>query len=132
MNFIIDTSILIEIENDNKRILEEIAMLKETPLSDLGITFFSFCEFYFGAMEKSEKNKEKVLERLSQYSLLNTTKRTGILFCETLYQLKKKGKLIPHFDILIASLAIEHDMTLIATDPHFNEIPHLKKVILDI
>ena len=39
---------------------------------------------------------------------------------------KKQGKTIPLSDILIASLALEHDLTILTVDKHFEQIPGLK------
>jgi len=39
---------------------------------------------------------------------------------------KKQGKTIPLSDILIASLAREHDLTILTVDKHFDQIPGLK------
>ena len=71
-----------------------------------------------------------MVERLNDYPLLNTTKKTAIVFSELLHSVKKKGKMIPHFDLFIAALAIENDMILITRDNHFKEIPELKSIIL--
>jgi tRNA(fMet)-specific endonuclease VapC len=39
---------------------------------------------------------------------------------------KKQGKTIPLSDILIASLALEHDLTILTVDKHVEQIPGLK------
>ncbi len=132
MSFVLDTNILIEIENNNQDLIEKINSIKNAPNAELCLTIFSFCEFYIGAIKKSEKNKEKILERLGQYVLLNTTQRTGILFCELRYKLQKNGTLLPHFDIFIATLCIENDYTLITSDAHFKDIPGLKRIFISM
>jgi tRNA(fMet)-specific endonuclease VapC len=132
MSLIIDTSVLIEIENENLEIISKINKLKTAPKAEIYITFFTFCEFYYATMARNEKNKVKIKKRLTNYRILNTTQRTGEIFCETMYELQQKGKMIPQFDIFIASFALEHDMVLIATDNHFNNISHLKKSILEV
>lgn len=38
--------------------------------------------------------------------------------------------MIPLFDIPIASIVIDNNMTLVTTDEHFKRIPGLKSVIL--
>lgn len=132
MKYIIDTSILIEIENNNQKIIEEINTLKKAPLSEISITLFSFCEFYYGAMEKNAKNKEIVKERLQQYRIITPTIETGIKFCEMMYALEKKGKKIAEFDAFIAAQAIENDSILITADKGFTTIPELKSILLHI
>jgi len=131
MNFLVDTSILIEIENNNEAAIKELEQLRnDMPQASLYISIFTYSEFYFGIINKSEKNKNKVVERLNDYPLLNTTRKTAIIFSELLHLVKKKGKMIPHFDLFIAALAIENDMVLITGDNHFKEIPQLRSRIL--
>ncbi len=130
MSFILDTSILIEVENDNQEIIDKITQLKDAPQSELYITIFNFTEFYYGVMNKNDKNKSLAKERLSKYHLLNTTRRTAEIFCEIWHELTKKGKIIPQFDLFISAFAIEHSFTLITLDGHFKEVPGLKTIIL--
>lgn len=130
MSFILDTSTLIEIENGNTEIITKINQLKDAPQSELYITIFNFIEFYFGAMNKNEKNKLLVKERLGQYQLLNTTQRTAEIFCEIWQDLTKRGKRIPQFDAFISAFALEHNFTLITLDEHFREISGLKVIPL--
>ncbi|HLC71912.1 MAG TPA: type II toxin-antitoxin system VapC family toxin [Candidatus Nanoarchaeia archaeon] len=131
MNFLVDTSILIELENNNEAVIKELEQLrKDTPQASLYISIFTYSEYYSGVINKSEKNKTKLMERLGEYPLLNTTRKTAFLFSELLHLLKKKGKMVPHFDLFIAALAIENDLVLITGDNHFKEIPELKSIIL--
>lgn len=132
MNYILDTNILIEIENNNQEVINKINELKKTPFAELCITLFSFCEFYYGAMEKSQSNKERVKQRLQQYTILNTSVETGVLFCELFYALEKKGKPIQQFDVFIAAIAIEHESVLITGDNDFSYIPGLKSIIFAV
>ncbi|MBI2146455.1 PIN domain-containing protein [Candidatus Woesearchaeota archaeon] len=129
MGFIIDTSVLIEIENNNLEVINKIEQLKNAPKSELYITIFTFCEFYYGAINKSEENRERILERLQEYTILNTTLQTGIIFCDLLNQSKKKGKPTSHFDLFIAAMALEQGFTLLTMDRSFAEVSGLKKVL---
>ena len=132
MNYLLDTNILIEIENDNLKIIKELEQIKLAGTGKLFISIFSFSEFFYGIVRKNLKNKEKILERLKEYELINTTKESGILFCEILSKLKDAGKIVPQFDAFIAALAIENDLTLITRDEHFKEIPTLKMILLKV
>ncbi len=132
MSFLVDTSVLIEIENDTESIIWQIEDLVEGGEAELYISFFAFCEFYAGAMNKSVKNKGLVLEKLRCYPPLNPTESTAIIFCHLRQQLKQRGMLVPEFDLFIAALAVEHDLTLLTTDNHFKDIPHLKVNVLTL
>ena len=130
MGFVLDTCILIEIENGNKKVIRKINDLKHGQADEFFITFFTYCEFYYGAINKSERNKQKVVERLKNYKLLNTSQITAITFCELLIESKNKGKPIPYFDLLIAALCLERGFTLLTQDKDFQEVPGLKVKIL--
>ncbi len=131
MNFLLDTSILIELENNNVLVIKELEKIRiSTSPGKLYISIFSYSEYYSVVINKSEKNKTKLMEKLDEYSLLNTTKRTAIIFSELQHLLRRNGKTIPHFDLFIAALAIENDMMLITGDNHFKDLPQLKSIIL--
>ena len=113
--------------NNNEKIITQIKALTHDPLY---ITFFTLCEFYLGIINKSEKKKKDFLDRIEEYPLLNTTKNTGFIFCDLWHHLQKEGKIIPHFDLFIASLAIEYNMTLLTLDKDFDQIPNVKKMVI--
>ncbi len=130
MSFLLDTNVLIEIENKNEELILRINSLKSAAHDELSISIFSYTEYYFDAREKSEKNKEKARQRLQMYHLLNTTSHTAEIFCDLFHALLKKGSPIPQFDVFIAACAIEHDLTLVTRDHHFKQIAGLKSIIL--
>jgi tRNA(fMet)-specific endonuclease VapC len=132
MKYLIDTNVLIEIENNNLEVIQSIDSLRKTNEDNIFISIFTFSEFYYGILRKSPKNKERIVERLNDFDLINTSKQSGIIFCEILSHLKETGKIIPQFDVFIAALAIENDLTLITLDEHFKEIPNLKVIMLKI
>src|SRR3989344_9107279 len=101
MSFLLDTSILIEIESNNQKIIDK---LKALPKGNFYITIFTFCEYYRGFMNKNHANRLKALEELDKYITLQTTKETGICFVELLENLSKKGEALPHFDVFIAAI----------------------------
>ncbi len=132
MKYVIDTSILIEIENGNEEIINALHQLKKTPFSELYITIFTFCEYYYGVMERSQENKEKVKQRLLQYEILNTSVESASHFCELFSALKKKGKSLPQFDTFIAAITIEQQGVLVTGDSDFAQIPNLNSIVLPV
>ena len=131
MSFLLDTDILIEIENKNEDIIFKVNNLRSTSYEELFISIFTYTEYYFSAREKSERNKEKARQRLQMYNLLNTSLHTAEIFCDLFHSLLKKGKPIPQFDVFIAAFAIEHGFTLITKDHHLKQIDGLKSIILN-
>ncbi|MBI2129249.1 type II toxin-antitoxin system VapC family toxin [Candidatus Woesearchaeota archaeon] len=128
MAFVLDTNVYIEVERNNQKVIGE---LQKLIISDIiFITTMSYSEIYYGLLVgKQEELKEKA-DMLNKIPLLNTTKNSSKLFSEIKCGLEKKGKIIPLFDILIASITIDSGMTLLTTDEHFKQIPELKVIIL--
>jgi len=127
MSYLLDTSVLIEIENDVKAVIDTIRALPE---GNFYISIFTFCEYYRGFVKKSDAVKAKVIEELNKYILLDTSKKTGICFVELLETLSKKGEVLPHFDVFIAAFAKTHHLTLITRDNHFKRLEKEINVIL--
>jgi tRNA(fMet)-specific endonuclease VapC len=57
---------------------------------------------------------------------LNLTPRTYDLYGKVKTELERKGRMIPHNDIWIASLALETGSTLLTLDKHFTYIDQLQ------
>ena len=128
LSFVIDTSVLIEIEKGNK---EAIASLASLGLEgEACITSPTFSEFYFGLLKLPTDKLDVEKHRLDKYNLLNTTAKSSIVFAELKNQIRKKGTIIPTFDLFIASIAVSNDLPFITFDGHFNNIPNLKLIKL--
>ncbi|NQV91635.1 PIN domain-containing protein [Candidatus Woesearchaeota archaeon] len=130
MSYLIDTSILIEIENNNKEVINQIEKLPHVLDLGLQISLFTFTEFYYGLVNKIDKNKNKYLERLGKYKVFNPTHQTSIIFCEIVHNSQQNGNPIAQFDAFIAATALQHSMTLITLDKNFSKVDKLKTIIL--
>lgn len=128
---VLDTNVLIEIESHNQKIIQAVRKLVERFPSLPYITAPTYSEFFYGYMKKDQKKKAKALLFLESYTLLNTTKYSCQLLAEIKHSLEKQGKPIPLFDILIASIVLDRDATLLTMDEHFRNIESLKVIILE-
>ena len=64
---------------------------------------------------------------LSPYRVLNLTDPIMERFAEVRSFLRRRGKLIPDFDLLIGATALHHDLTLLTFNRRdFQRIPDLK------
>ncbi len=63
------------------------------------------------------------LPQVEEWSLRAECSRPGKIFV----QLKRAGTPVPDNDLWIAALALEHDLTLITRDRHFERIPQLPR-----
>lgn len=119
---LLDTNIVIEVFDGNKIIADKIDKLPE-----FYITSIVLGELYIGVNRVT--NKAKHLKKLNDFlnlcTVLEVDSATAVHYGEIIVGLYKKGKPIPVNDVWIAASAIQHDLTLITRDKHFNEIAGL-------
>jgi tRNA(fMet)-specific endonuclease VapC len=122
-NLLLDTNIVIEVFDGNKDIADKI-----NKLSEFYITSIVLGELYIGVNRVANKAKhlKKVNDFLKLCTVINVDSETAVYYGETIAALYKKGKPLPINDVWIAASAIQHDLTLITRDKHFNEISNLK------
>ena len=123
---IFDTSIVIEIERENKSFIERIEELKKEERDLPKISFITYFEFLEGIENKIEKNKQKCKTLINLFKVMQTTNITA----EKLIYLKKNYEL-PLPDLLIAAQVLESNGTLITKDRDFEQIKEIKKIILN-
>ncbi len=73
---------------------------------------------------------EALLQRLlgkSTVSVLLPGRETAEQYARLFVQLKRAGTPVPDNDLWIAAIALEHDLTLITRDRHFERIPQLPR-----
>jgi tRNA(fMet)-specific endonuclease VapC len=84
-------------------------------------------EMYFGA-EKSARvgeNQATVDRLVESIVVLSPDATSARLFGKAKQRLRVKGRPIPDHDIWIAVLAMQHTLTLLTRDAHFNEVEGL-------
>lgn len=130
MSLVFDTSIIIDIERRDRKILERIKELADIHPAPASITFINYFEFIHGLQVKSPRNKERSMAFIELFHFLEPTKRTANILSDLKYKYEKLEKSFSLSDLMIASQAIENSMTLVTSDRHFQEISELKKIIL--
>lgn len=75
---------------------------------------------------KSEKERAMLTDAFAALMYVEMNEALWFKAGELSTFVKKQGKTIPLSDILIASLALEHDLTILTVDKHFEQIPGLK------
>jgi len=118
-NYLLDTSIIIEIFNGNVKVADRVNSLKKFAVSTIVLG-----ELYTGINRVVNKAKhQKMLNDFLQLcQVMDVDSNTSKHYGEIMSQLHKKGKPIPTKDVWIAALSIQHKHMLITTDKHFNEI----------
>lgn len=78
-------------------------------------------------MPDPERRIAQLAEFLDAFELLGLDPSTMRIFAQIRNQLRLKGQIIPDFDILIASTALQYDLTLLTRNTrHFARIPNLR------
>ena len=85
-------------------------------------------ELFAGAMRSHNpvRNRTIVDEFLESVTLVPSDLETATIYAHVWLRLAEKGKMIPHNDIWIASLALQHGHKLVTKDSHFQNVDGLE------
>lgn len=122
-NILVDTSTWIDYFNkpDSKtgKTVEQILLNGNAVLAGIILT-----ELLQGAKIKNEL--DAILEGMLAIPLLETSLTTWVEAGRISFALRRKGVTIPTKDLIIASLALENNCSILTLDPHFKKIPGTK------
>lgn len=96
---------------------------------DLAISIISVAELYYGAecSNRPVHNLTIVDDFVNGLNKLNIEKQVAHLFASLKAELRRKGKLIEDFDLLIAATALFYEMTLVTNSvQHFSRFAELR------
>jgi tRNA(fMet)-specific endonuclease VapC len=119
---LVDTNVVIALFAGEPAIVEQLQRLTAVFLCVpvLGELRYGAC-----ASARVENN----LARLDQFAkaliVLPCDTGTAKAYADVKFDLRKKGRPIPENDVWIASIARQHDLTLLTRDVHFREIENL-------
>jgi tRNA(fMet)-specific endonuclease VapC len=124
--YCLDTSILIDIFDGKESVKIKLENLGEERVS---ITPLNLCELYKGAIHSqvTKKRIKFITDLLKQVNLLDFNEDSCTIFGQDYLKLKRSGKPIKDFDLMIASVCKANNKILITSDKkHFIDIPNLK------
>lgn len=86
-------------------------------------------EFFYGiANSRHRSTYEAWLEaQLPHFEVLPVTQDTAVAYAALRVALKRSGRPIPANDAWIAALAIQHRLTILSRDEHFDQVPGVKR-----
>jgi tRNA(fMet)-specific endonuclease VapC len=124
-SFLLDTNIVIGLFAGEESIL---AQLKQS--DEIFIPSIALGELHYGAQKSGRvtQNLERIESFAVDASILDCDAVTARQYGDTKNRLRKKGHPLPENDIWIASLALQHDLTLVTRDAHFQYIEGLRSV----
>lgn len=130
MTLVLDTSILIDLERKNKMTIDFLKKVITLHKSQAKITFVNAFEFLVGAKRRLPKNLEKAELFLNEFIVLHTTNSTVRILSDLEHKYKSRGLEVKLADLMIASLVIESNATLLTKDKGFERIAELNKIIV--
>lgn len=107
---------------------EPVATLARLQPAGVSITWATLAEVYEGAFGFPDPPAMLATFRafLRPYPVLPADEPTMARFGELRSMLRRRGRMIPDFDIVLAATALEHNLTVVTFDVrHFNRIPGL-------
>ena len=124
--YLIDSDILIYFLKGKQEVVERLSQI---PINELYISRINYTELIYGAYNSTKINQNlKVIEPfLDSFEVLEFTKTSSLIFAKEKARLKKSGNIIADMDLMIASIAIENDCTLISNNiKHFDRVQNLE------
>lgn len=126
MKYLVDTDWAIHYLRGEERVIKKLLSLKG---EGLAMSVISLAELYQGVYRSSDPaSNEKVLKDfLSGILVLGIDEEICKIFGQEKERLRKRGKLIGDFDLLIASTCLHHGLTLLTDNlKHFEMVKNLK------
>jgi tRNA(fMet)-specific endonuclease VapC len=123
--YLLDTNIVIALFASDPSVQRHISEAEEIfiPATVIG-------ELFFGAFNSTQQ--EKNISRIEEFAQFNAVLSCGLATGKEYgcikALLKRRGTPVPENDIWIAAVALEHDLTLVSRDQHFNGIDRLRKM----
>jgi len=126
ISYLIDTDWVIDFLKGKEEVKKKISSLYE---KGLAISVISLSELYEGIY--GSENKESHLESLENFLkgvfILEINEEIAKIFGKERANLRKTGKLIDNFDLMIASTCLYYNLNLLTNNiKHFERIENLK------
>lgn len=126
MRVALDTNRLTDLFQGDRELSDRLGYCDE-----VWIPLFVLAEIKAGFYGGTERQRNEVLLRMllskQTVGVLFPGRETAEQFARLFVQLKRAGTPIPQIDVWIAALSLEHDLTLITRDRHFEHIPQLMR-----
>jgi len=119
-HFLLDTNIIIGLFANDYGVVENIKSHTRIIL----LPSIVLGELFYGAelSGKKESNKKRIEELARITPIVSCDIDTARIYGVVKSQLKFKGTPIPENDIWIAALSLQHELTLVTRDNHFEHI----------
>ena len=125
MKYLIDSNIIIDHFRDKPQV---VLFLQKAKQPGFAISVISIGEMLEGLVgQPKEVKRRKDLENfMVAAAVLDVDRETVEIFAKIRAGLRRSGKLIDNFDMLISATAIKHNLILVTEDKDFEKIEDLK------
>ena len=120
--YLLDTNIVIALFAGEPQVRQHLELNPDLFLSSIVIG-----ELYFGACASGRKaaNLRRIDDLVQGSEVLGCDLETARQYGDVKNDLREKGRPIPENDVWIATIALQHGLTLVSRDTHFDEVSGL-------
>lgn len=124
--FLLDTNIVIAIFAKDLSVTDHLAEAMEVFVPSIVLG-----ELFYGARKsnQADANIFRIEEFAADTIILACDAATGREYGRIKNDLRIRGRPIPENDIWIAAIAMQHGLTVVSRDSHFNEVSNLAVTI---
>jgi tRNA(fMet)-specific endonuclease VapC len=125
LKYVLDTDTLIYCLNGKPEVVQAINKVKN---ENLYTTIFNYTELLYGAYNsvKKKQNLIRIEKFLECLNVLFFNQHAAHIYAEQKAMLRKQRKLIDDLDLLIASISLQNEYTLVTNnEKHFQRIKKL-------
>ncbi|MDJ1181627.1 type II toxin-antitoxin system VapC family toxin [Roseofilum casamattae] len=121
--YLLDTNIMIALFAEEATVQQNFAEAEACFIPSIAIG-----ELCYGARKSNRltANLDRIEELIANTTILECNTQTARQYGEVKNKLRLKGRPLPENDIWIASLALQHNLTLVTRDAHFQQVEHLQ------
>ncbi len=122
--YLVDTNILAYFIKQNPQICKKFLEKEE----EISLCSIVQAECYFGAKKQKNIDLLDIYETMFElYPVLSFDSKSSVIFCDLKVELSDKGQIIEDFDLMIASICLANNLTLVTNNTkHFENIRDLK------
>lgn len=123
--YLLDTNIIIALFAGDESVMASLGRAAQVFIPSIALG-----ELHYGARKsgRSQQNLERIEALISSSIIIDCDTQTARCYGEVKNRLRIKGRPLPENDVWIASLAIQHGLTLITRDAHFQQVEDLKSI----
>ena len=124
-SYLLDTNIIIALFASEEVVRGSFAQAGEVFVPSIVVG-----ELYYGARKsvRTTENLSRIDELVAESAMMVCDAETAQHYGEVKNKLRLKRRPLPENDIWIAALALQHNLTLVTRDAHFQEIENLQVV----